>query len=192
MKLFAILIGFVSVQCVFSEPCGKPVKNSTDDCMKIIHPLHKLLGDVPNLPGQCLEQITDLLKKLRVDINNGLSTTTHSECLKMALQHVDDLSQSYMAKIISVDGSIKQRFIGVYLDLGNAIVGAQECVNKPISSCKQIKECCTNVRNKLYASKNSSIEKVSDFLVAFASEFGKTCHSIFDSIRNIERDVATC
>ncbi|KAB0794410.1 hypothetical protein PPYR_11249 [Photinus pyralis] len=188
MRFLAILIGVLSVHCTFGTQCQKPTKESSDDCMKIIHPTHgELLGNVPYMPQQCLEGIATLLKDVRRQIEGRRSS--NPQCMKDLLNRLDDISNGHLRKIISVDSSVKQSFIGVYTALGNAIVGAQQCVDKPHASCEEIQLCCSDVKSKLYTQRNVNLENISDFLIEFKTQFGKVCDSVTNSIRDLQRDV---
>ncbi|KAB0794405.1 hypothetical protein PPYR_11244 [Photinus pyralis] len=187
MRFLTVIIGILSVHCAFGEQCHKSDTDSTVDCMKVIHPKHgELLASVPIMPQQCLENITNLLKDVRQRIEGRRSS--NPQCMKNLLNRLDDISNHYMAKIITVDRSVKQRFISAYTAVGNAMVGVRTCVWKPHSSCEKIQTCCSAVKSGLYADRTVTEEDISNFLIEFKTQFGKEYDSIINSIRDVQSD----
>ncbi|KAB0794408.1 hypothetical protein PPYR_11247 [Photinus pyralis] len=194
MQLLALIIGIFSLHCAFGAQCNKPEKEIMAQCMQIIHPEHgELLGNTVNLPQQYLQQIYTLLKDVRREITNEqFTTTTKKHCLDNLRTRVDDISKSYMTRVITVDSNVKQRFIDTNTALGSALVKASQCEENHDVSCEVIQSCCTNVKNELYAQKSISSGSVTNFLVEFTTQFSKECDSILSSIRNLQADLNSC
>ncbi|KAB0794407.1 hypothetical protein PPYR_11246 [Photinus pyralis] len=191
MQLFAITIAILSIHCAFGEQCQKSSQESTDECIQIIHPQHgKLLGNITYMAEEYQNQIEKSLKDVQNLINN--SSSVSSGCMKTLLNSVNELSKSYMTKIIMVDANVKHRFMGVYIALMNAIKDVQGCVDRPHVSCEEIRTCCSSVENALYAERGVSVEKISNFLVEFKTQYSSECETILNTIYKLQEDVNDC
>ncbi|XP_031349476.1 uncharacterized protein LOC116175481 [Photinus pyralis] len=192
MQLFAITITILSIHCTFGEQCQKSGQERSDECIQIIHPQHgQLLGNITYMAEEYQIQIEKSLKDVQNQINN--SSSFSSGCMKTLLNSVNELSKSYMTNIIMVDANVKHRFMGVYIALMNAIKDVQGCVDRPHVSCEEIRTCCASVTNALYAERGvSTVEKVSNFLVEFKTQYSSECESILNTIYKLQEDVNDC